>query len=56
MDWYLITFVLPWVTLPIAVAALMLAIKAARRLVYHDEVISRIVKRQSGDNSDQKQE
>ncbi len=55
MDWYLITLILPWVGLPIAVAALVLAIKAARRLTYYDEVISRIVQQQSGDNNEQRQ-
>lgn len=47
MDWYLITLFLPWVTLPIALAALVLAVRATRRLRYHDEVISRIVEKQS---------
>lgn len=47
MDWYLITLFLPWMILPVAVAALVLAIRAGRRLRYHDEVISRIVEKQS---------
>lgn len=52
MDWYLITFYLPWVILPIAMIALVLAVKARRQLRYHDEVISRIVQKQAASRCD----